>query len=171
MARWFQIEPIPGGVRDHCPRLECGMCSRFCIWMGTEGHDGRCGKTEHCTRIDHRTIRFYTPWFKSYDCGCYYPYVCRDFEPADWCVWLKAHWRGWNDYWGADVLDAVKKDKHAFIPLVLAGNSDGWCYHVHLWDWWENTFRNADGTLAWFERWRSPARGYIPIKQSKEDET
>lgn len=61
--------------------------------------DADCDGVESvCKRIDHKAIRFYSPWFKSYDCGTYH-LICRDFEPHlfRWPLGREV-WRGYDDY-------------------------------------------------------------------------
>lgn len=61
--------------------------------------DADCDGVESvCKRIDHKAIRFYKPWFKSYDCGTYH-LICRDFEPhlLRWPLGREV-WRGYDDY-------------------------------------------------------------------------
>lgn len=168
IERWWRWVK-EGSVRDYHCHLTCGECKHFCVRAADENHAETCIKTDHCRRIDHQGIRFYRPWFRVQDCGQHNSLVCADFEPADWCVWLKQHWRGWEDYWGADVIAAVKRDNYSSIPLTLRSDDYKWCYHVHLWDWWYNDFKDSNGGLKWFERWRSPKQGWRTIWERKSE--
>lgn len=79
----------------------------------------RDGVESTCKRIDHKTIRFYTPWFRSYDCGTQH-LICRDFEP-DLFRWPRGDgiWKGYDDYralmketgeaWASDNRESVSK--------------------------------------------------------------
>lgn len=72
--------------------LTCGQCKYFQVDADLEN------KKSICKRIDHKHIKFAKPWFKSYDCGQTWGTPCRDFQPADWCIWLKKHWVSYDDY-------------------------------------------------------------------------
>lgn len=164
---WERIEPTPDSVRDHWSRLECRECVHFCAHAENPEHARRCARADHCRRIDHQRVRFYHPSWHHSACGGDSPYVCREFAPEPRVApWLAAHWRGWDDYWGREVLELVRKDEYSFVPLVLAG--EAWCYHVHLWDWWDGTHLDANGDLRWFERWRYPPHGRRVIWERRE---
>lgn len=62
---------------------------------------GQCIHFHDCKRIDHKIVRFAVPWFKSYDNGQFRGCICSEFEPADWCVYAKAHWVGFDKEWAA----------------------------------------------------------------------
>lgn len=68
--------------------------------MGVENY--RCRDCrfhrENCKRIDHKTVKFAVPWFKSYDCD--FGTVCSDFLPKEYMKYACEHWTEFDEYWG-----------------------------------------------------------------------
>ena len=62
-------------------------------------HCGHCKYYNNCKRIDHVTIQFAKPWFKTYDRNQFSGNICSDFEPADHCTHACKTWTGFEDYW------------------------------------------------------------------------
>lgn len=54
-------------------------------------------RNEKCKRIDHKTIKFAKPWFKSYDGDNHI--VCSDFKPALYMKYANEHWTCFEEYW------------------------------------------------------------------------
>ncbi len=112
---------------EACSYLNC----RNCHWYGKK-----------CKRIDHKHFSFSRPWFKSEDYTQGVSAVCRDFQPASYCVWLTKNWIGWDEW--------VK-------GLIPNPNTVGLCidgdqsvrYHVSWTDFINNTFVDNDGNLKW----------------------
>ncbi len=84
---------------DTVPNLDCGHCKHFNVKADLPG------EVSSCKRIDHKTIKFYTPWFKCYDCGMHHM-ICSDFEPrhpeyADFRDWegFDEAFPVWMDAW------------------------------------------------------------------------
>ena len=118
--------------------LQCGQCKHFKV------DADRTVST--CKRIDHKHIKFAFPYFKSYDCGQFSPFVCKDFEPSDTCPWLKEHWKGWNDYWEGE-------EPSGTIGFIL----------------------NDQGNLKWIEKEyykqsRKSPIGYVLIHEKRQQE-
>ena len=106
------------------------------------------GVESSCKRLDHKHIRFYTPWFKSYDCnGC----ICSEFKPQKWIKWLYNHWKPEFN---------VAPSKNKTITLVLDKNRDIG-YVVRYIDFFNGDFLNEDGTLKWVYKWY-----YVRTKKS-----
>lgn len=105
----------PDGEVDN---LHCGNCKHF-------GHVGP-GRTPCRKRIDHETVRFAKPWFKTYDCNQFTGVVCSDFEPAERCVFIARTWRGFDYYWPRFV---EQWGAPRYIPFTLDGNEKV-NYHV-----------------------------------------
>ena len=141
---------------NNWPCLQCGQCKYFRVGADREA--------SICKRIDHKHIKFATPWFKSYDCGQFAGNVCRDFEPSDTIPWLKEHWRGWDDYWdGESILGKV---------WLILDDDKSVRYAVLKTDFVNNTFLNEDGSLKWVEkeyykRSRQTPIGYLLIHERK----
>lgn len=137
--------------------LQCGECKHFQV-----DADRRTETT--CKRIDHKQIKFAVPWFKSYDCGQFAQGgVCSDFEPADYCVWLKNHWTNMAEY-----IEAYEEEeKKSFFDnkfIALCINDDTKVrYYVSKKDYFYNDFINADGSLKWVKR--------CYVKQSRKSPT
>ena len=62
-------------------------------------HCGSCQYYHACKRIDHKTIQFAQPWFKSYDCNQFSGCICSDFEPGAWHKNACDTWQGFEHYW------------------------------------------------------------------------
>lgn len=60
---------------------------------------GSCKYFHNCKRIDHVTIKFAVPWFKSYDKNQFHGCICADFEPAKWHIHAYQTWKGFDYYW------------------------------------------------------------------------
>ena len=69
----------------------CGHCKYFRIDADRN--------ESFCKRIDHKVVKFATPWFKSYDCNQYSGVVCSDFEPAPLYTYACNIWKGFDSYW------------------------------------------------------------------------
>lgn len=102
--------------------LHCGSCKFF-------GHVGP-GHTPCQKRIDHVTVRFAHPWFKTYDRNQFTGVICSDFEPAERCVYLARTWRGFDYYWPR-FLDqwGSGQGKTGSVAFTLDGNTKV-RYHV-----------------------------------------
>lgn len=105
----------PDGEVD---RLYCGDCRHF-------GHSSP-GHTPCRKRIDHETVRFAQPWFKSYDCNQRSGVICSEFEPSGLYVFLARTWRGFDYYWPRFV---EQWGAPRYIPFTLDGNTKV-RYHV-----------------------------------------
>ena len=121
-----------------------------------------------CKRLDHKYIKFAFPWFKSYDCGQLSGTVCNDFEPSDTVPWLKAHWKGWSDYWEDE--DPTKGK----IWLILDDDRSV-RYAVSRKDFVEGSFLDEEGNLKWIEKEyykmsRSSPTGYILVHERNEND-
>lgn len=137
--------------------LQCGQCRFFNVNADRQ--------VSTCKRLDHKHIKFATPWFKSYDCGQFSGTVCKDFQPSDTVPWLKDHWKGWDDYWDGE------KQK-GMIPLII-DNDKSVRYLVSREDFVNGTFLNSDGSLKWIEKQyhkqsRKTPTGYILIHERSE---
>ena len=74
-----------------------------------------------CKRIDHKTVKFAVPWFKSYDCdhGC----ICSDFKPKPFYPALVKEWEevgGFDNWWPLWVdqwLPYKKTDKLTYFTI------------------------------------------------------
>ena len=116
--------------------LQHGQCKHFNI--NADRSESRC------KRLDHKRIKFAKSWFKSYDCGQFRGVVCRDFEPADNCKWLKEHWISYDDYYQGE------KPKGT---VALCLNDDfSVRYKVSAEDFVNGTFTDTDGNLKWVEK-------------------
>ncbi len=125
-------------VRDNIGRITCRDCQFFSVRADLDGEESRC------KRLDHKKIKFYKPWFKSYYCGETNPQICRDFSPNGFYKYLKENWTDFDDWVG-------EIPENQCIALVL--NDDfSIMYHVRYKDFANNTFLDADGNLKWVNR-------------------
>jgi hypothetical protein len=112
-----------------------------------------------CKRLDHKTIQFRTPTFKSYDCN---GRICSDFRPSPN---YKFFYNNWHDRY---IRFYVPKE-HETIALRVKGESEV-DYHVSYLDFFNNTFKNEDGSLKWlYKEYYIQSRyspfGYLLIKE------
>lgn len=101
-----------------------------------------------CKRIDHKHIQFAVPWFKSYDCGQYSGGICSDFEPVEWKLWIYRHWK-------SEFKDEKYSKGSSTIPRYVAlclDKEQSIRYYVNAKDFYNNTFRDANGSLKWIKR-------------------
>ena len=76
---------------DTCPHYGCKDCKFFRV---------DADRNESlCKRIDHKTIKFAVPWFKSYDCGQYFHLPCADFIPKHIEYADAKEWTNFEDFW------------------------------------------------------------------------
>ena len=75
---------------EDCPRIFCGDCAKWKI--GADRGESLCPK------LDHKKIKFYKPYFKSYDCGQYHT-ICSEFEPKHPEYADLKDWTNFKDYW------------------------------------------------------------------------
>ena len=142
--------------------LQCGQCR----WFKSNAEQPTVEST--CKRIDHKKFRFAMPWFKSYDCGRSHGIVCRDFEPASWCKWLKEHWVSYDDYYQGD------KPSFPLIGFTL-GNDTTVRYMVKSEDFINNTFIDSDGNLKWvrkmyYKKSRKSPTGYELVTEYRDEQ-
>jgi hypothetical protein len=104
----------------------CGSCKYFKV------DADRSEST--CKRIDHKTIQFSVPWFKSYDCGQFSGIICSDFIPADWCINAVKEWRGFEEYWYNYIKQWLPySNTNTYISFIINGDKNI-RYHVKLMD-------------------------------------
>ena len=116
--------------------LGCGDC-KYCNPRGDMDN-----VKSPCKRIDHKHYQFAIPWFKSYDCGQRSGIVCSDFEPKEWNLWLYRHWK-------PEFLEDMKKNRtDRYIGLCI-DKDQSVRYYVKQEDFFNNTFKNEDGSLKW----------------------
>lgn len=104
-------------------------------------------RVSRCKRLDHKHVKFYTPWFKSYDCD---GPICADFQPDTLAKWLYRHWRPEfiRDYLKEYL---AERPVNCHVPLILDGDRSV-LYHVRYEDYFNGTFLNEDGSLKWVNR-------------------
>lgn len=108
---------------EDCPNLHCGDCKYFNINGDRE--------PSPCKKINHKAVKFYKPWFKSYDCGMNH-LVCGEFEPkhpeyAD----IKDKWTNFADFWKVYEKVWLTNCERNGIPFVLNDDFDV-MYYVPL---------------------------------------
>lgn len=121
-----------------------------------------------CKRIDHKLVKFYTPWFKTYDCNQHSGVICSDFIPASWCVHAVNTWNGFNEYWKYYVeqwLTIADKTVSFFINEDTSVS-----YQVLLNDFLYNTMFDSDGNLKavtkrYYKRSKKSPIGYELITE------
>lgn len=123
----------------------CGNCKYFNVKADLEGVESTC------KRIDHKKVKFYKPWFKSYDCNQHNGIICSDFIPADWCVSAVKEWRGFEEYWENYVEQWLPyRDTNTFVSFFVNGDTET-AYRVRLMDFVNGTMIEK-GILKAFEK-------------------
>ena len=136
--------------------LSCGQCVYFKVNADRE--------ESTCKRLDHKHIKFFKPYFKSYNCGQFSGCVCSDFAPVEWCVWLRQHWVSIDDYLGGEEITGYVSLVVDDLPVI---------YRVKKKDFFYNDFIDQDGNLKWFEKvyykvYRNSPTGYKLVTAKKD---
>lgn len=144
---------------DH---YHCGDCKYFKV-------DADWSEST-CKRIDHKTIQFGKPWFKSYDCNQHSGVICSDFIPAEWNTNAIKNWKGFEEYWGNYVDQWLPyRNTDILIPFIINGDTS--CrYMVKLMDFMNGTMMDGDKLKAvekmYYKRDRNPKGfGYKLIRE------
>ena len=130
--------------------LQCGQCKYFKVDADREDVQSIC------KRIDHKHVKFSKSYFKSYDCGQFRGIVCREFYPADNCVWLKKHWFSYDDYY--------QDEKIKGLINFCIDDDFSVRYGVKVEDFINGTMYDESGNLKWVEKMyykqRKPSKRY-----------
>ena len=124
---------------DECSHLGCGDC----IYCDPRGDMDNI--TSPCKRIDHKHIQFAIPWFKSYDCGQRSGGICNDFQPNCWELWLIRHWK-------PEFKEVYKDNTNTKYVGLCLDKDQSIRYYVKFEDFFNNTFKNEDGSLKWVKK-------------------
>lgn len=130
----------------------------------------RCRDCIHfhdCKRIDHKTIKFAVPWFKSYD-GDYWV-VCSDFRPAAYMKYANAHWTCFEDYWKGYVEQWLPYSNINVNVYFTLHNDTSIRYGVPLMDFVNGTMIEGDILKAVEKMYYKQTRsgfGYKLIRES-----
>ena len=125
--------------------LQCGECKYFQV-------DADRREDTTCKRLDHKSVQFAEPWFKSYDCGQFHSNICSEFAPNDIAKWLKDNWTTLEE-WIAEYEQAEGKSFFEGKYTVLIVNGDKKVrYYINRRDFFEGNFLNEDGSLKWVKR-------------------
>ena len=81
---------------------------------------------EKCKRVDGKRIRLYHPWFAPHSAQQHF--ICRDYTPADWCVYIKTHYPGYEKY--AENPDVQREIRNRKSVGFFVGNDEDTIYHV-----------------------------------------
>lgn len=119
-----------------------------------------------CKRIDHKTVKFYYPWFKSYDCNQHSGVICSDFIPASWCVHAVKVWKGFDIYWE----NYVKQWLNTKTVSFYINGDTSVCYQVPVMDFVYNRMFDKDGNLKaisrkYYKRSKKSSTGYELITE------
>ena len=118
-----------GDVNMEVDNYHCGNCRYFRV-------DADISESL-CKRIDHKSVKFYTPWFKAYDCNQGSGVICSDFSPAAWCVHAVKEWNGFDVYW-RNYVDQWLGRTDKTISFFVNGDTSV-SYQVPLMDFVYNT--------------------------------
>lgn len=144
------------------PNLHCGNCKFFKV-------DADRNESS-CKRIDHKTIQFGRPWFKSYDCHQHTGTICSDFLPANWCISIKNEWKGFDYFWPNYVQQWLPYGNiEMLIPFFANGDTDN-KYMVPLMEFVNGTMLDGNKLKAvqkvYYKRDNDPnGYGYKLVKE------
>lgn len=128
--------------------MEYEGCRKFCFG---------CKFYQNCKMIDHETIKFYQPFFKTYESIRSRRDICYYYEPADWNISGKDTWKGMDSY-----IEYMDKEYHELrydgsskldygirLSLIYKGNQ----YTVSLKSWLDGTAiqNNQINYIFWHE--------------------
>ena len=137
----------------------CGQCRFFNVKADLPG------AVSTCKRLDHKTVKFALPWFKSYDCGQNAAHMCSEFEPSSTWKWLYAHWCGTDDYVGE-----IPSEERIWFTL---GDDRSVRYAASMKEFYNGTFVQS-GFLRcygkmYYIRKRSSPIGYDLVREEYEE--
>lgn len=147
-------DPKVEDVRDAFPALGCGLCKFFKVNADRE--------ESLCKRLDHKQIRFYHPWFKSYDCGQFSQNLCADFKPNFSAVpALEKIWCGVDAY--------VGNIPEAGTTALYLGGDTNVQYKVRTKDFYDGSFMNGDSIRcvekSYYKIDRKSTTGYRLVRE------
>lgn len=131
---------------DEWCRIECGECK----WFTSSADIDYKGAESRCKRLDHKHLRFAKKIFSGYDCGYWDTNTCSDFEPHKGALWLYENW----DKVKAQIIPYSDRQ---VILLNVDGNTDV-RYAIKATEFYNNTFRNEDGSLRWLYKYYTVPR-------------
>ena len=107
-------------------------------------HCGNCKYFHDCKRIDHVTIKFAVPFFKSYDRNQFSGIICADFEPAQWCIYACKTWQGFEYYWPRYVEQWLPYQSTNVLIYFTLHDDTSVRYGVNLMDFVNGTMFDGD---------------------------
>lgn len=125
-------------------KLMCGMCKYF---------------REGCKREDPR-VQFSRPWFASKNCCGENRMICKEYEPANYCVYVKNNYPGYDEYIkNPDVQREIRNSRYMGFFI---GDDEDITYNVRTDDYINGTMWDGD-TFKTFEKVyyvRTPKKGF-----------
>lgn len=111
---------------DDCPHFMCRHCAKWKV----NADMGECT----CPKLDHKKIKLYKPYFKTYDCGAHH-IICSEFVPSNPDYKDFEDWTNFEDYWKIfkEVWLTDNYKSHG-VAVVLNGNYEI-IYYVPLNVW------------------------------------
>lgn len=126
------MEQVNSTIEEFDEILMCGQCKYF-------------GK--NCKRVDGRIIKFYRPWFVCETGVGRFHYICRDYEPADYCVYIKNHYPGYEKYTqNHEVQHEIERRRNCGLFI---GDDEDTLYHVPSSDFVDGTMWDGDVLKAY----------------------
>lgn len=130
---------------------------------------GCCKYFHNCKRIDHETVRFAQPWFRSYDHNQFSGIVCSDFEPAEFCVHACKVWVDFDYYWPRYVEQWLPyKDTNKLVYFTLHGDTSI-RYGVPLMDFVNGTMIEGNTLKAVIKKYYKQTRSGTGYKLIREE--
>lgn len=99
-----------------------------------------------CKRLDHKHFSFGKAVFYSYDCGQRNGFVCSDFEPVNWSLWLTRHYRP------EFIIQKGKEIKDNATMTICIDHDWEVRYQVWAKDFFYNRFIDDKGNLKWIRK-------------------
>lgn len=150
------------GMKKEVNNYHCGNCKYFRV---------DADRNESlCKRIDHKSVKFHTPWFKSYDCNQHNGIICSDFIPASWYINAVKEWNGFEEYWENYVEQWLPYKKTDTTVSFIINGDRSVSYQVKLLDFIYNTMFDEYGYLKavskrYYKRDKTSSIGYRLITE------
>ena len=131
-------------TEENCPNIHCSCCKYYKSNAELENV-----KSE-CKRVDHKKIRFYKPWFATYDCGSKH-IPCNDFVPKHPEYEDFKEWTNFDDFWKVYCKTWLpKKEENSSVAFFINGD-ESTMFSVKLKDFIDGSFIK-DGILNAYEK-------------------
>lgn len=118
---------------DYCESIRCNQCKYH----------------SNCKLLKGKNVEPYKPWFASVAVG----QVCKYFEPANYCKWIKARWTTFQA--------CALLPKEGTLFTIFVNGDHNTAYHVDALRYINDDFVDEDGNLIWEDAFH-----YVPSRKA-----